>query len=69
VVNAMPWPLHPWERSSTQCIGGWVGPRAVWKGAEDLAPTGIPSPDHPARSRLLYRLCYPDPHLEERIVS
>jgi len=28
---------------------GWV-PRTVWKGAENLAPTGIQSPDPPARS-------------------
>ena len=28
MVNAMPWPLYPWERSGTHCIGGWVGPRA-----------------------------------------
>jgi len=28
VVSAMPQLLYPWERSSTHCIGGWVGPRA-----------------------------------------
>ena len=28
----------------------------VWTGAENLAPTGIRSPDRPARSQLLYRL-------------
>jgi hypothetical protein len=36
-----------------------VGPRAVWTGAENLAPTGIRSPDRPARSQSLYRLRYP----------
>ena len=37
---------------------GWVsGP--VWTGAENLAPTGIRSPDRPARSQSLYRLSYP----------
>jgi hypothetical protein len=37
---------------------GWVlGP--VWTGAEYLAPTGIWSPDRPARSQSLYRLRYP----------
>ena len=30
----------------------------VWIGAENLAPTGIRSPDLPARSELLYRLSY-----------
>jgi hypothetical protein len=37
---------------------GWV-PEPVWTGAENLAPTGIRSPDRPARSESLYRLRYP----------
>jgi hypothetical protein len=37
---------------------GWV-PGLVWTGAENLAPTGIQSLYHPARSQLLYRLRYP----------
>jgi hypothetical protein len=37
---------------------GWVGPRDGWTGAKELAPTGIRSPDHPARSESLYRLSY-----------
>ena len=32
---------------------------SVWTGAENLAPTGIRSPDRPARSESLYRLRYP----------
>ena len=39
---------------------GWA-PGTVWTGAENLAPTGIRSPDLPARSESLYRLSYPDP--------
>jgi hypothetical protein len=39
---------------------GW-GPGIVWTGAENLAHTGIRSPDHPARRELLYRLRYPGP--------
>ena len=39
---------------------GWAsGP--VWTGAEKIAPTGIRSPDRPARSESLYRLGYPCP--------
>jgi len=34
-------------------------PGPVRKGAENLAPTGIRSPDRPARSQSLYRLRYP----------
>ena len=38
---------------------GWAsGP--VWTGAENLAPTGIRSPERPARRQSLYRLRYPD---------
>jgi hypothetical protein len=31
----------------------------VWTGAENLAPTGIRSPDRPTCSQSLYRLRYP----------
>ena len=37
---------------------GWA-PGPVWTSAENLAPTGIRSPDRPARSQSLYRLSYP----------
>jgi hypothetical protein len=36
---------------------GWA-PGPVWTGAENLPPTGIRSPDRPARSQSLYRLRY-----------
>jgi hypothetical protein len=36
---------------------GWA-PGPVWTGAENLASTRIQSPDHPACSQPLYRLCY-----------
>ena len=39
---------------------GWA-PAPFWTGAENLAPTGIRSPDRPSRSESLYRLIYPDP--------
>jgi len=37
---------------------GWA-PGPVWTGAENIAQTGIRSPDRPARSQSLYRLRYP----------
>jgi len=37
---------------------GWA-PGPVWTRAENLAPTGIRSPDRPARSQSLYRLSHP----------
>jgi hypothetical protein len=39
-------------------VAGWT-PGPVWTGAENLATTGITSPDRPARSQSLYRLRYP----------
>jgi hypothetical protein len=40
---------------------GWA-PGPVRTGAENLAPTGIRSPDLLARSESLYRLRYPGPY-------
>ena len=45
---------------STAQVAGW-SPGPVCTGAENLSPTGIRSPDCPARSELLYRLSYPGP--------
>jgi hypothetical protein len=39
---------------------GWT-PVPFWTGAENLATTGIRSPDRPARNELLYRLSYRGP--------
>jgi hypothetical protein len=38
-------------------------------GVENLAPTGIRSPDRPARSKSLYRLSYPDPLQEVQVIK
>jgi hypothetical protein len=62
VVNATPRPLYPREKPSTYCIVGWVGPSAGLVGCEKCRPTGIRSPDRPARSESLYRLSYPGPY-------
>ena len=51
--------LYPRERPGNHCTGGWVGPGPVWTVAKILAPTGIRSPDRPARSQSLYGLSYP----------
>jgi hypothetical protein len=39
-----------------------VGPGPVWTGEGNLTPTGIRSPDRPARSQSLYRLSHCGPH-------
>jgi len=50
-----PTAVSPGKRPNTHDIGGWVCPRTVWKGAENLAPsTGIRSPDRLARSESLF---------------
>jgi hypothetical protein len=46
---------------------GWV-PGSVWMGAENLAPTGIRSPDRPARSKSLYQLSYPVPYFPNIVI-
>jgi hypothetical protein len=51
--------LYPRERPVTHCKEAVWAPGPVWTGAENLAPTGIRSPDLPARSQSLYRLSYP----------
>jgi hypothetical protein len=44
---------------------GW-SPGPAWTGAENLAYTGIPSPDRPTRSLSLYRLRYPTNDINSR---
>ena len=48
------------DRVSVVQEAGWI-PGPVWTGVENLALTGIRSPDRPARSESLYRLSYPGP--------
>src|SRR5215469_14147913 len=50
--------LYPQERPGTHCTGGWVGPGAGLDRCGKSRPTGIRSPDLPARSESLYRLRY-----------
>jgi len=57
----------PLDRPGTHCIGSWIGPRAGVDGWENLAPTGIRSPDGPSRSESLYRLSYSGPPREDLI--
>ena len=54
-----PGPFNP--RKETRYPLYWGAPVPVWTGAENLAYTGIRSPDRPVRSELLYQLRYPGP--------
>jgi len=41
VVNATLRPLYLRARPDSRSIGGWVGPRALLNGAENLIPAGV----------------------------
>jgi hypothetical protein len=70
VASPTPRPLYPRERDPVPIVreAGWA-PGPVWTAAENLAPTGIRSPDRPARSESLYRLSYRGPHSVHRLVQ
>jgi hypothetical protein len=66
VVNATPRPLYPQERDPVHIVQevGWT-PGLVWMDVENLASTGIWSPDNPTHSEsytdyaiLAYNLCF-----------
>jgi len=59
-VRVTPWPLFNPRKVPVLIVqeAGWA-PGPVWTGAENLAATGIRSPDRPAHSQSLYRLSYP----------
>jgi len=59
-VSVTPWPLFTTGKDQVPNVqeAGWA-PGPVWTSAQNLAPTGIQSPDHPACSQSLYWLCYP----------
>ena len=62
VVSIKPRPPLPRERPGTHCTGGWVGPGAGLERCGKSRPTGIRSPELPARSESLYLLRYPGSH-------
>jgi hypothetical protein len=53
--------LPPGKKPGTLCIEGWMGLRDGLNRTENLAPTGIRTPDRPARSASLYQLRYLGP--------
>jgi hypothetical protein len=59
-VSVTPRPLFTPGKNTLSIVleAGWAT-GSVWTGAENLAPTGIRSPDRPAPSQSLYRLRYP----------
>ena len=56
-----PWMTrHPFVQKAAWALG------PVSRGAENLASTGIRSPDRPARSESLYRLRYSGPQQQQQ---
>jgi len=53
MINAMNQLLYPWERHLLPIVqeAGWEL-RPIWMGGENLAPTGIRSPNCPAHNVL-----------------
>ena len=45
-----------------------MAPRLLWNSAENLAHTGIRSPNFPARSESLYRPSYRGPYKSQQMV-
>ena len=66
MVSVKPRPLFISGKGPVPIVeeAGWA-PGPVWTCAENLAPTGIRSPDRPARSQSLYRLQYPAHYMEK----
>ena len=62
-VSVTPRPLFTPGKDQVPIVqeAGWA-PGPVWTGAENLATTGIRSPNRPARRQSLYRLGYPARH-------
>jgi hypothetical protein len=49
--------LYPQERDPVPIVQeAGSAPRSAWTGVENISPTGIRSPERPARSESLYRL-------------
>jgi hypothetical protein len=67
-VSVTPWPLSNSGKDLVPIVQetGWA-PGPVWTGAENLALTGIRSPDRPASSQSLYRLGYPEHEISHTV--
>ena len=68
-VSVTPRPLFTPGKDPVPIVqeAGWA-PGPVWTGAqENLAPTGIRSPNRLARSQSLYRLSYPAHNFQDRV--
>ena len=69
VVSSTPRPTLPPGKTQHPLHRRLGGPQGRSGRAENLVPTGIRSPDRPARSQSLYRLSYPITIIYSRIIT
>jgi hypothetical protein len=62
VLTPRPGRFYPRERTPVPIVqvAGWAF-EPVWTGAENLAPTGVQTPNRPVHSESLHRLRYSGP--------
>jgi len=69
IIIATPLELYPRKDPlPTVREAGWV-PGSVWTDAENLAPTGIQSPEHPVCSESLYEIRYTGSIIVTRLIE
>jgi hypothetical protein len=70
VVSTTPRLLYLWKRDTVPVVQviGWAS-NSGWMDPENLAPTGVRTPDRPVRSKSLYRLRYPGRQLNRYILK
>jgi hypothetical protein len=67
-VSVTPRPLFTLGKDPVPIVQeAGCAPGPGWTGAENVTPTGIRTPDRPARSHSLYRLSYRGPHHDVNI--
>jgi hypothetical protein len=60
VVSATPWPSYPRETDPVPRLQeAKLASGPVWIDSQNLATSGVRTPDRPAHSKSLYRLSYP----------
>jgi hypothetical protein len=70
VVSSTPRPHFTLGKDPVPIVqgAGWT-PGPVWTGAENLTPTGIRSPDCPARSSVGIPTELPDPRIKSTVLE
>ena len=69
VQRHVPAALYPRDRPGTDCTGSWVGPKAGLDGRKISPPTGIRSPDRPARSSVAIATTLPGRQLLKQPIN